>query len=87
MNLAEAAGRRTFPGQRAGEQVPLDAFATYTEAPSLVDYLADPSFDVATTQIVGGLRVVGQFAGRSAWSRAILSGMAGGVTVPAAEGR
>ncbi len=79
MNLAGATGRRTFPVQRAGEQVSLGAFATYAEAQSMVDYLADHHFEVETTQIIGSdLRMVEQITGRLNWPRAVLSGMARG---------
>ncbi|WP_399341801.1 general stress protein [Umezawaea sp. Da 62-37] len=57
----------------------LGAFATYAEAQSVVDHLADNEFDVRTTQIIGSdLRMVEQITGRLTWPRAILAGAAGG---------
>jgi hypothetical protein len=63
----------------SGGQVSLGSFATYDEAQSVIDQLADNEFEVRTTQIIGSdLRVIEQVTGRLTWPRAILAGMASG---------
>ncbi|MEO6086353.1 MAG: general stress protein [Umezawaea sp.] len=67
------------PMKTVGGQASLGSFATYEEAQSVVDHLADHEFEVRTTQIIGSdLRVVEQVTGRLTWPRAVLAGMASG---------
>jgi hypothetical protein len=77
--MATMQSRRGTPAQLPGEQVSLGSYATYAEAQSVVDYLADQHFEVETTQIIGSdLRMVEQVTGRLTWPRALLSGAASG---------
>ena len=76
MNM-ETFARRDVPAP--GEQTLLGSYGTYTEAQTVIDYLADHRFEVGTTQIIGtDLRMVEQITGRLNWPRVLLAGAASG---------
>jgi hypothetical protein len=73
-----SAARTTAP--RTGNQTSLGTFTSYDDAQRVVDTLAERSFEVETTQIIGtNLRMVEQVTGRQTWPKAILTGMVQGV--------
>jgi hypothetical protein len=77
--MPNTTGTFSATGPSVQEPTSLGSYASYAEAQRVVDQLADLSFEVEQTQIIGSnLRMVEQVTGRLTWPRVLLSGAAGG---------